>query len=281
VIIDKTLAVTHHLGIFGATGSGKSVFARNLIRQIINSGTKVICVDFTNQYFDRFTDIKPINLLNRAEEEAAFIAIKLISEEMDEYPNKRDREKIKINSDVIDNLLYINLKKFLTTNDKMCILSLPDVSNSAGIIEYTKRFFKVAFEIAKKEKNFGNRVCIVIEEAHTVIPEFTFYGIDDKISKPLVNTISQIALQGRKYDIGFIIIAQRTANVSKTVITQCNSIIAFKQFDNTSKDFLSNYIGKEFANTLSNLKIKQAIASGKAFKSDIPLLFEVPEITEQ
>jgi uncharacterized protein len=96
----------------------------------------------------------------------------------------------------------------------------------------------------------------------------------------LVNSISQIALQGRKYNVGFIVVAQRTANVSKTVLTQCNTIVAFQQFDKTSSDFLLNYMGTEMVTALPALRFRQAIAVGKAFRSGVPVIFEVSEIFE-
>ena len=77
-----------------------------------------------------------------------------------------------------------------------------------------------------------------------------------------------------------MVIAQRTANVSKTILTQCNTIVSFQEFDKTSSEFLSNYFGSNMANTLPNLKFRQAIAAGKAFKSSVPIIFEVPEIIE-
>jgi len=119
-----------------------------------------------------------------------------------------------------------------------------------------------------------------LEEAHTIIPEWNFIGIDDKRASSLVNSIGQIALQGRKYNVGFIVIAQRTANVSKTVLTQCNSVIAFQQFDRTSSDFLGNYMGSDFVGALTRLKQRHAIAVGKAFRGGIPVIFEVPHIEE-
>ena len=94
-------------------------------------------------------------------------------------------------------------------------------------------------------------------------------------------TVGPSGIQGDKYDIGFIVIAQRTANVSKTVLTQCNSIIAFQQFDKTSCDFLSNYMDEKMVKSLSTLKFRQACAVGRAFKSGVPVIFEVPEIKEQ
>lgn len=116
----------------------------------------------------------------------------------------------------------------------------------------------------------------MLEEAHTVVPEYNAMGSSDNASKASVNSIAQIALQGRKYNIGLIVIAQRTANVSKTILTQCNSIIAFQEFDKTSTDFLSSYMNQSHLKTLSTLKFRTGIAVGKAFKSTVPMLFEVP-----
>ena len=122
----------------------------------------------------------------------------------------------------------------------------------------------------------------MMEEAHTLIPEWNAVGgTDDKTAKKLTNTIAQIALQGRKYNVGLLVIAQRTANVSKTILTQCNTIISFKQFDNTSKDFLINHFGDSFIDSLSMLKNRRAIIAGKALVSDVPIIFKVPEIEEK
>jgi hypothetical protein len=161
------------------------------------------------------------------------------------------------------------------------IFEHPELSNTIGVLDYIRHFFNELFKIAKEHNSFGKKICIVLEEAHTVIPEWNFIGISDKTSSNLVNKIGQIALQGRKYNVGFLVIAQRTANVSKTVLTQCNSIIAFQEFDKTSAEFLCNYFGDAISATLPNLKFRQAIAAGKAFKSNVPMIFEVPEISEE
>ena len=142
-------------------------------------------------------------------------------------------------------------------------------------------FFKAIFDLAKENSFESQRVCIVLEEAHTLIPEWNAIGsVDEKFSRRVTNTIAQIALQGRKFNVGMMIIAQRTANVSKTILTQCNTIISFKQYDETSKDFLSNHFGAKFASNLPILKNRQAIISGKALVSDVPIIFGVPNIPE-
>lgn len=277
VIINKETAITHHTAILGVTGSGKSVFVRNLIREIVNDTTKVIIIDLTGEYRAKIADIQPI--ISDDSGKKAFEAIEAIAKEEREFANKRNYETIKAAELVIKKEFHSSIKTFLEGNTTEAIFELPDISNNSEIIEYTKWFFWVLFKTAKIEKSFGKRVCVVLEEAHTIVPELNSMGVSDFASKATVNSIAQIALQGRKYNIGFFVIAQRTANVSKTVLTQCNSIIVFQEFDKTSSDFLSNYLGAEYIKALPTLRFRQAIAVGKAFKSNVPMIFEVPELT--
>jgi len=278
VILDKNAAITHHTAIIGVTGTGKSVFARNLIRQFLtDENTKVICIDFTGEYIDKFNDLNPSPTISKEKSEELFKDIDFIEQQIADNYNK-DNEKSRERKDKVSKDMYNELKSFLENGSQISIFELPDVANTSGVLTYTKTFFRLLFHIAKKEKSFGKRVCLVLEEAHTIVPEWNFSGVSDKISQPLLNSIAQIALQGRKYNVGLLVIAQRTANVSKTILTQCNTMIAFQEFDKTSSEFLSNYFGQDIIEVLPKLKFRQAIAAGKAFKSNVPMIFEVPEL---
>lgn len=281
VIISKELALTHHTAVLGVTGTGKSVFCRNLIREYLkDENVKVICIDFTGEYKDRFADLKPVNVVSQEVADQAFKKFDAIDIEISKNYGK-DNEATIAKRKEISSSMHEEISSFMKNQTaRISIFELPDVNNTSGILEYTRLFFKLLFHIAKTQKSFGNKVCLVLEEAHTVIPEWNFVGIADKSSQSLLNSIAQIALQGRKYEVGLLVIAQRTANVSKTVLTQCNTIIAFQEFDKTSSEFLANYFGQGIANTLPNLKFRQAIAAGKALKSNVPMIFEVPEIIE-
>jgi hypothetical protein len=283
VIINKDTALSHHLAVIGVTGTGKSIFSRNLIRQYLqDKDTKVICVDFTGEYKGKFIDLNPVKIVTDENEEKLYKTFEWVANELQKFGNQQDKNKLKNANEFIINTLNDSLRQFLISDDsKISIFELPDVSNSSDILEYTRQFFKALFYLAKTENNFGKRVCIVLEEAHTVVPEWTFVGISDKSSQSLLNSIAQIALQGRKYNVGLLVIAQRTANVSKTILTQCNTVISFQEFDKTSSDFLANYFGQEISKVLPNLKFRQAIVAGKALKSSVPMIFEVPEIKEQ
>jgi len=93
--------------------------------------------------------------------------------------------------------------------------------------------------------------------------------------KSATNGTARAILQGRKYGMGCLLITQRTANVTKTILNQCNSIFAMRTFDETGKDFLSNYIGRSFASTLPDLKERYAVFFGKASSCENPVLIRL------
>ena len=283
VILNMDLAITHHMAILGVTGTGKSVFSRNLIRQYLTyNDTKIIIVDFTGEYANVFSDIKTTNIINPKDEKTIYEKFEIVNNELEKFPNQQDKRLIKESNDEITKILSESLKNFISDQNQMVtIIELPDVSNSQNILEYTKRLFKELFKIAKDNKGAMKKICIVLEEAHTVIPEWNFSGESNRTSQNVLNSIAQIALQGRKYNVGLLVIAQRTANVSKTILTQCNTVVSFQEYDKTSIDFLSNYFGDDMASVLPTLKFRRAIAAGKAFKSNVPMIFEVPNIEEK
>jgi len=92
----------------------------------------------------------------------------------------------------------------------------------------------------------------------------------------LVGKIAQIALQGRKYGVGLLVIAQRTATVSKSILTQCNTIISFNCFDDTSLGFLENVYGASYVPLIPNLPNLHAIVFGKGVRSQRPIIIQVP-----
>jgi len=278
VVINKDIAMSHHMAVVGVTGTGKSIFSRNLIRQYLaDENTKVICIDFTGEYIGKFADLNPTKVIDDVVSEQLFKDIDYIEQQIADNYNK-DNENSRNKKKEVSEKINTQIEAFLKSENKLSIFELPHVANTSGVLTYTKTFFRILFHIAKTQNNFGKRICIVLEEAHTVIPEWNFSGVSEKVCQPLLNSIAQIALQGRKYNVGLLVIAQRTANVSKTILTQCNTIISFQEFDKTSSEFLSNYFGQEITKSLPKLKFRQAIVAGKALKSNVPMIFEVPEL---
>lgn len=272
-VINLHDAISHHIALIGVTGSGKSFLAREIIKELMQD-TKIICVDFNNEFIKYFNDIN--NIVNNEYRKIIQEKIDTLIIEYEKFANQQNKTVMT----ECDKIIWDNFKKsiqeFLKSNDKnISNLELPDLVNTTAILEYTKYFFKVIFDMAKNNETNDKKILIVIEEAHTIIPEWNFMGSNDKTSQSVINTISQIALQGRKYDIGFMIIGQRTANISKTILTQCNTMICFQAFDDTNFNFLGNYIGKDLAISLPSLKKYHAVVSGKAIKSNLPLIVDI------
>ena len=276
-VINLNEAVSHHMALLGITGSGKSFLARKIINELNNNDTKVICIDFNDEFIQELNPV-PESIISNEESKKIFTKINLLNNELVGNYGKKDETKINQHKTTIYNLFKDEIEKFLDSADKKIkIFELPEISNNSNSLDYTRYFFDTLFKIVRENYKGENakKISIVLEEAHTIIPEWNFAGTSDKTSQSLVNNIGQIALQGRKYDIGFLVIAQRTANVSKTVLTQCNTVICFQAFDETSIGFLGNYIGKDLVQTLPNLKQYHAIVAGKAVKSNIPMIIDL------
>lgn len=117
------------------------------------------------------------------------------------------------------------------------------------------------------------RVCLVYEEAHSLVPEWNSVAFDG--DKTATAGTARAILQGRKYGMGCLLITQRTANVTKTILNQCNTIFAMRTFDDTGKEFLSNYVGRDYAETLSSLPERQAVFYGRASSCENPVLIRL------
>jgi len=275
-VINLNDAVSHHMALLGVTGAGKSFLAREIIREL-SKDTKIICVDFNKEFTSKLSPA-PTNIISDAKAKEAADRIEWINNELEKFGNLQNKPLILTKQTETKTILKGEILGFLNdTASNIKVFELPDLCNTTGILDYTKYFFKSLFDLAKEKQLAGEtlKICVVLEEAHTIIPEWNFAGSSDKTSQSLVNSIGQIALQGRKYGIGFLVIAQRTANVSKTVLTQCNTVVCFQAFDDTSINFLGNYVGKDIVQVLPNLKQYHAVVAGKAVKSNIPMIIDL------
>ena len=266
-----------HTAVLGVTGSGKTEFAFDLIRHSVSSGIKVICIDLTSQYKGRLADLTPADL-SIQEQTSIDLSQKLFDVETGTYGAPNEKKALQAFSNKLRTDVDAELRKFMENDEcRLGLIQLPEISNSQASIFITEIYMSCLLNIAKE--NFGDdskRVLVAVEEAHTIMPESATMGVSDFASKGLVAKIAQIALQGRKYNVGLLVLAQRTANVSKTVLTQCNSIVSFACYDDTSISFLKNMFGSSCAEMVPNLKKLQAVVFGKVVKSERPVVVEIP-----
>ena len=275
IIANVNALISHHTAILGITGSGKTEVAFTLIQKMIDLKAKVFCVDFTGDYIDEFESFKPQRLAIPSDKAKA-LNEKLFAVETGQYGAGKEVAELEKFKAVLIPEIEKMVKEFIESDNYLGIFELSEITNTSATIAITEFYLSQIFSYARQHRTSGQKFCIVLEEAHTVIPESQTMGVQDKYSKATISKISQIALQGRKYNVGLLVIAQRTANVTKTVLNQCNSIIVFNSYDKTGFDFLENYVGPGMISAIPNLKRLQTIVVGRGFKAGRPLIIEIP-----
>ena len=140
--------------------------------------------------------------------------------------------------------------------------------------EITRAFADVVLSLVQELGETDQaRVCLIFEEAHSLVPEWSSAVAEG--DKAATNGTARAILQGRKFGMGCILITQRTANVTKTILNQCNTVFAMRTFDDTGRDFLANYIGGEYADILPGLEERHAVFFGKASSCENPILIRL------
>ena len=147
--------------------TGKSIFARNLVREFLkDNDTKVICIDFTGEYIGKFKDLSTKPTIPTATSEQLFKDIDFIERQIADNYNK-DTDKSIAKKKEVSQTIHEELKKYLQGDDQLSIFELPHVENTSGVLTYTKTFFRILFHIAKVENNFGKRICFSFGGGHT------------------------------------------------------------------------------------------------------------------
>jgi hypothetical protein len=113
---------------------------------------------------------------------------------------------------------------------------------------------------------------ILFEEAHSFIPEWNFATPNQRDN---VNNTTRMIMQARKYGLRFIIVSQRTAVVSKSALSQCDSYIVFRTIDHTGLEYIESLAGTSFRDTLATLLKHEALCIGPAFNADRPVVVEL------
>ena len=93
-----------------------------------------------------------------------------------------------------------------------------------------------ALALLQNKMSSEARVCLVYEEAHSLVPEFT--SVASPSDREACNGTARVILQGRKFGLGCLVVSQRTANVTKTILNECNTVFAMRTFDETGKGVL-------------------------------------------
>lgn len=291
--------VTHNTAILGILGVGKSMLAIELLERMMAEGIKVVCLDLTNQYSSELSEYYNASFeenclakLREAtdqdrdvwqenpEEGGSLPNLKAaFHEDLDTFINNTDGNLLKIYNPAE----YVATKQAKAPGQANATGRQADWYRTASLfsvtpVEITQIVSETVLNILSDEMSDNAKVCLIYEEAHSLVPEWNSVVADG--DKHATSGTARAILQGRKYGLGCILITQRTANVTKTILNQCNTIFAMRTFDDTGKDFLGNYIGKDYAQSLSSIRERHAVFFGRGSSCENPVLMKVNDRDE-
>lgn len=292
--------ITHNTAILGILGIGKSKLTFELLKKVeANTDAKIICIDITNEYARQNGLFKYIDESKiKYDDENAFNVINNTFKTVGvstAVSGNQDLYRKEIKKDLCN--FFFNSNEFtsestFTADKKVRIFNIDYHMVSKGHKEtgvkelstialtlpektriITEEIFKIIRKLPLSEEQ-KSKVLLVFEEAHSLVPE--------EQSNASKGT-SKIILQSRKYGLGSLVITQRTANVTKSILSQCNTIFGMKVFDTSGKEFLENFIGKDYADNLALLEDRHAVVTGKAMDLKQPVIVtlnDMEKVTE-
>ncbi len=130
-------------------------------------------------------------------------------------------------SDVYD-WLAIYASKFLETSTDSHGIKVIDFSEVPSdilpiVIGVLTRFlYNVQFWRKEEDRT---PIAFICDEAHIYLPTRDASDADSRIA---LNTFEKIAKEGRKYGVSLLVVSQRPSDVSRTILSQCNNLIALR-----------------------------------------------------
>jgi len=124
---------------------------------------------------------------------------------------------------------------------------------------------KLAFSIQQWTPTENRHpIALFCDEAHLYIPERQSSSGSEAFA---VETFERIAKEGRKYGVGLVVISQRPSEVNRTVLSQCNNLVAMRLTNgddqNVVRRLLPDSLGG-FSDLLPILDTGEALVVGDA-----------------
>lgn len=123
-------------------------------------------------------------------------------------------------------------------------------------------------------------VLMVLEEAHTFAPA----RADTPAEKAATEVTRQIAQEGRKFQVGLLLISQRPGRLDETSLSMCNSYVIMKMVNPADQNFVRKVVeslGEDDARMLPDLDKGEAILSGEFISFPVLVKMKFPQSQSQ
>jgi len=127
------------------------------------------------------------------------------------------------------------------------------------------------------DANERHPIAIFCDEAHLYLPVTAADNMDERGLK----NFERIAKEGRKYGVSLVVISQRPADVSKTILSQCGNFIAMRltnpEDQNVIRRLFPDNLG-DFAEMLPILDVGEGLVVGDASLLPSRVVLDKPKI---
>lgn len=107
-------------------------------------------------------------------------------------------------------------------------------------------------------------IAVLCEEAHLYIPNRSEMG---SVTDSALRIFERVAKEGRKYGVGLIVVSQRPSEVNRTVLSQCNNVIALRLTNGDDQSVIQRLLPDKlsgFTDLLPVLDTGEALVVGDA-----------------
>jgi DNA helicase HerA-like ATPase len=115
-------------------------------------------------------------------------------------------------------------------------------------------------------------VLLVCEEAHRYVPEDNLMGFG-----PTKKMLSRIAKEGRKYGVSLCLVTQRPAELSTSILSQCNTLFALRMSNDRDQEFVRKALPESSTGliaSLPSLHTQEAVVVGEGVTVPMRLKFD-------
>jgi uncharacterized protein len=121
-------------------------------------------------------------------------------------------------------------------------------------------------------------LCFVCDEAHLYMPTAEGRG---PTHREALRAFEQIAKEGRKYGVGLLIVSQRPADVSRTVLAQCNNFVVLRLTNDQDQEVVGQLVPDSLTRlteVLPLLDVGEALVLGDALLLSTRIKLDPPAI---
>jgi DNA helicase HerA-like ATPase len=192
--------------------------------------------------------------------------------------DKRFEFLLRPDADVRDNLAQLvgNFFRIPTAGKPVSIVDLSGVpSDVVDVVVSVLCRTMFAFALWNP-KRAEMPLLLVCEEAHRYAPRG-----EEAAFQPTKRALARIAKEGRKYGVGLALVTQRPSELSESILSQCNTMIALRMSNEQDQQHVRKALPdsvRSLVDTLPALGTREALVVGEGTTVPVRIVFdELPE----